>query len=200
MKTKKNLIIILMALLTLMTVGCIDSGEIQEIKITTDDNNSNNDNPPVEETQPVKGSYKNPAILGETIVLLYGGNTYEVSVNEVIRGERANDIIMSGNMFNSEPTSGYEYILANVQVAYTDGDGSKSIGSTDFTAFSEGVECERGYVVLPNNYKEITSGDVMPGGVKKGWLVYMVPQNKEVLIAYKPNMFSDNAGYINIGT
>ena len=129
----------------------------------------------------------------------FGGNTYEASVNEVIRGAQANNVVMDGNMFNSEPASDYEYLLANVQVAYTDGDGSASINSYDFTAFSEGVECESGFVVLPDNYKEFTMGDVMPGGVKKGWVVYTVPQNKEVLITYKPNMFSDTAGYINIG-
>lgn len=197
MKFKNSLIIILMALLMLMAVGCIDSGEIQEVKTTT--NPSVEAASSVEEALPVKGSYKNPATLGETVVITFGGNVYEVSVSDLIRGAQANKIIISENMFNSEPPSGYEYLLTKVKVAYADGDGSASIGSYDFTAFSEGVECESGFVVLPDNYKELSTGDVMPGGVKDGWIVHTVPQDKEVLIAYKPNMFSETAGYISIG-
>lgn len=203
MRSKKNLIIVLIALLTLMAVGCIDSGEIQKVKTTpppsVETTTQVEETTPVEEAPPEKGSYKNPANIDETVVLSFGGNVYEVSVSDVIRGGQATNVVLSGNMFNSEPPSGYDYLLAKVKVAYTDGDGSASIGSYDFTAFSEGVECESGFVVLPDSYKEFSTGDVMPGGVKDGWVVYTVPQNKEVLISYKPNMFSETACYINIG-
>lgn len=52
---------------------------------------------------------------------------------------------------------------------------------------------------MPDNYQEFTTGNIMPGGIKTGWLTYLVPQNKEVILSYQPNMFSDNAAYISLG-
>jgi hypothetical protein len=122
-----------------------------------------------------------------------------VSIEEVVRGQKANSEIASANMFNEEPSSGYEYVMVKAKLEYVDGNDPASTGSWDFKAYSDDVELETSYVVKPDNYKEFTMGDIMPGGTKTGWLTYSVPQNKEVIMSYQPNMFSSNVAYISIG-
>ncbi len=149
---------------------------------------------------PQKGTYNNPASVGETIVLKSSGKTFDVSVTEVVRGKVLNYAIASENMFNDEPPSGYDYAAVKVQIKYSAGEGSESFLGIEFSAFSESVELEKAYVVTPKSYPELTSGEIMPSGVKTGWIFYIVPKNKAVLIRFKPNPFLENAGYINIGS
>ena len=53
-------------------------------------------------------------------------------------GSRANRIIAESNMFNSEPDSGYEYLLVNVRIKNT-GDDSLSVSPMfDFPVYVSG--------------------------------------------------------------
>ena len=146
------------------------------------------------------GSYKNPAKINETITLESTGSTHNVVVDPVKRGTEANYLVASANEFNDKPAPGYEYILVPVAVQYVKGDqSSENIGPIDFKAFANGVECKSSFVVLPNNIIELSSGDVMQGGTKAGFILYQVPQNQEVLISYQPNMFESSTAYISVG-
>ncbi|MFW6002546.1 MAG: DUF4352 domain-containing protein [archaeon] len=124
---------------------------------------------------------------------------YAFSINDVLRGEEANNIILSENMYNDEPPSGKEYLMVNVQVEYREGDGKTSISSSDVSIFASGEEVEENYAVLPNEYEEFSvTGEVMPGATKNGWMTYIVPSDKNIIVEYQPNMFIDKAGYIEI--
>lgn len=147
-----------------------------------------------------KGTLSNPAGVQEPVICSCSNKKYEVSVIDVKRGNQANSIIAEANMYNEKPPTGYEYALVKVRLNYLEGNGSLDTGSYDFKAFCEGVECEASYVVLPENYKEFSSGILMPGGKKEGWLALTVPTNKEVLVSYQENMYMEGtACYINVG-
>jgi hypothetical protein len=53
---------------------------------------------------------------------------------------------------------------------------------------------------LPTDYIKYNGGNVMPGGIKEGWVTYIVPQGKEVIMGYQPNSITGNAAYITIGS
>jgi hypothetical protein len=146
-----------------------------------------------------KGSFKNPAMKGETIVLTSTGKTYNFSVSDSKRGDQANYIVKKANEFNENPASGYEYLLVKTKISYTKGDGSENLDNTELKVFCDGVECTRSYAVLPSDYIEFNSGDVMPGATKEGWGVYIVPIGKEAIFSFQPNMFDESTAYISLG-
>lgn len=193
---------LIVLVLTLLVLGCIDEGgieEVQDASSATEKATSTPTTTPTPVASPEKGSYKNPVEIGDVITLSSYGDTFKVSVIDVVRGQKANSAIAAANMFNEEPISDYEYCIVKVQLEYVEGDSSTMTSSYDFKAYSDNVELETSFVVMPNDYPELTTGNIMPGGIKTGWLTYLAPQNKEVIISYQPNMFSDNAAYISIG-
>jgi hypothetical protein len=119
-------------------------------------------------------------------------------VTEVIRGTDADYIVYQENEFNDKAAPGDEYMFIKAKVAYTKGSDARYIGSSNFKLFCEGVERVESWAVIPNSYQKFPSGDVMPGGTKEGWLVYTVPQGKEVIVSYEPG-FLDDRFYITLG-
>jgi len=199
---KKYIIILAIIMVTALAMGCASDSNsgVQEVKPSTDAADSTEGSASETETAaPINGSYENPAGIGETVVISSSGNTFEFSIKEIIRGEKADYIVYSENEFNDKAAAGYEYLFVHSQVAYTEGSNSAYLSSGDFKAFCDGVECVESYVVIPDSYKTFSGGEVMPSGVKDGWIVYTVPQGKEVIMSYKPSIFSSNEAYISIG-
>ena len=197
--TSSKFTFLIILALTLLVLGCIDEGGIEEVQDASSVTEKATSTP-TPDAPPEIGSYNNPAEIGDVITLSSFGDTFKVSVIDVVRGQKANSAIAAENMFSEEPISGYEYCIVKVQLEYFEGDDATMTSSYDFKAYSDNVELETGFVVMPNDYPELTTGNIMPGGIKTGWLTYLVPQNKEVIISYQPNMFSDNAAYISIGS
>lgn len=193
--------IIFILLASVMAAGCAstDGSGVQEVK-AGENTPDTEDNTPQEQTAaPVKGSFQNPATLGETVVLTCTGNTYEVSVTDVKRGDEANYVVKSANEFNSGPASGYEYLLLKPKVVYTKGEGPEGLSSDEFKVFCDGVEYQETFEVLPNDYIEFGYGDVMPGATKEGWIQYTIPAGKEVIVSFQPNMFDESTAYVSLG-
>lgn len=153
-----------------------------------------------EQTAPlVKGSYQNPAGVGETIVLSTSGTEFEVTIKEVKRGDDANYLLKSEDELSEKPSTGYEYLLVKANVAYTKGDGPTSIDPYNFKPFCDGVEVSQNFGVALKDHTEFSSGLVMPGAQKEGWIGYIVPTGKEVILSYQTNMFDDGTAYISLG-
>jgi len=199
---KYTYLILFILLASVMAAGCAsdtDGSGVQDVKASENTSNTEDNTSQEQTATPVNGSFKNPATMGETVLLTSTGNTYEVSVTDVTRGDQANYVVKSENEFNSDPASGYEYLLVKTKVVYTKGEGPENLGSSEFKAFCDGVECTSSYAVLPNDYIEFNSGDVMPGATKEGWIQYTVPTGKEVIISFQPNMFTESTAYISLG-
>ncbi len=195
----KHIGVIAIIIAFILAIGCVEEGGIKEVKSTNSPSSDVTQSKPINTPAPQKGTYNNPANVGEIIVLQSSGKTFDVSVNEVVRGKVLNDAIATENQFNEEPQSGYDYAAVKVQIKYSTGEGSESFLGTEFSAFSEGVELDNPMVVAPKIYPKLSTGELMPGGSKTGWIFFTVPKNKDVLIRFKPNPFLENAGYINIG-
>ncbi|MCS3924914.1 DUF4352 domain-containing protein [Methanosalsum natronophilum] len=196
---KKIMILFLCVVLLSVSFGCLGESEIQSVEERSQD-----DSEVPYETQPEpepaqKGTYQNPANMDETITITSLGDTFRFSVDDVIRGQQANSMALGANMFNDEPSSGYEYAFVKVEVNFRDGESSKYMSTFDFKGYSQGVELTSPFLVFPDQLKEFSSGNVMPGATKDGWIVFTVPQNEEVIISYYPNLLSSNGGYISIG-
>ena len=119
------------------------------------------------------------------VISMSGYNSLQFSVQEVIRGDEAWSIIRSGNMFNSEPDAGYEYIMYKVWVKNTDSD-KISIGSYSFPVYANGVEGEYAFAVLPDGYRDLNMAELLPGGETSGWIVKEISAGADCKMAYEP--------------
>lgn len=198
MKLKNLLLLLLVMAFVVAVAGCSsdNNGEgVQQVKASTEQQNA-----PQEQATPVKGSLKNPAGISESVTIESTGNTYDFNVVKAIRGSEAEYVVKKGNEFNEKPATGYEYLLVDVKVAYTKGENAAYLYNGNFKAYCDNVECQTKFATLPKDYITFDGGNVMPGGVKEGWILYTVPQGKEVIIGYQPNFIEGSTGYITLGS
>lgn len=140
-----------------------------------------------------KNSRTNPAELGTTLPFTvksfsddYGGN---VSVTQVIRGERAWQMMHEANPFNSEPKAGYEYLLAKATVSISrnaEVDATVDLSRVSFTLVSTtGTAYDMSMGVAP---EPDISASIYQGSSHEGWIVFQVKQNDESpVIAFERN-------------
>ncbi|MBP2030217.1 hypothetical protein J2755_001151 [Methanohalophilus levihalophilus] len=194
-----KIVFLLLVVLAFALVGYMNYSDIQEIASgysqTTD---AQEDLPEVAVTSHA-GTYEDPVILGEAAKCTSPLATYFVSATDVIRGVEANDIVLSGSEFNDLAPEGYEYFLVNVSVKYGNGENSVIMSSKDFKAFCEGVECNLSYALLPDDMQKFSKGGIASDGKKHGWLVYLIPQNKTVLLEFNPVELPSKSCYIDTG-
>jgi ABC-type Fe3+-hydroxamate transport system substrate-binding protein len=76
---KKTITILLITGLMVAAAGCTssDGSGVQNVKASEDTSIIENSNPEEQTTTPVKGSFKNSASMGETVVLAAPGGSYE---------------------------------------------------------------------------------------------------------------------------
>ncbi|AEA46873.1 DUF4352 domain-containing protein [Archaeoglobus veneficus] len=137
------------------------------------------------QTQEPRGSYTNPASIGETVVVKTFSGTFEVAVLDYIKGEKAYQIIKTANMFNPDPDQGFEYLLVKVRFKYASGKTSQYVSAYSFEAYCNGTGYSPAFVVLPKDMPEFKNVNIMPGGMTEGWIAFIVPQGKDILIAYE---------------
>lgn len=149
--------------------------------------------------QPKVGTYDNPVPMGESFLSNTGA--LRITITEVERGYRVYEYCAFENMFNSEPAHGNEYMVTKIKFEYLFGDYSYQLSGYDFDAYSNNVECEKPYLVMPDKYPEMGSIDLMAGGVVEKWVVYEVPKGEQVTIAYD-RLFAlvDAIYYFDAGT
>lgn len=167
------------ALLAILLAGCaseistrqVEKAEVEKTAVTT--------------TEEQRGSYTNPASMDEVVTVKTLTGTFEIAVVECIRGERANEIVKSANIFNPEPEKGYEYLLVKVRFSYVSGKSSNMVSGYSFKAYSDGAGFSPTFVVLPKSMPEFKIVELMPGGKTEGWIAFTVPRGKDVLLAYE---------------
>lgn len=131
-----------------------------------------------------------PSVVAGVVGDVIESNSYsghiQWSVSQAIRGSSANSIVESGNMFNQKPDSGYEYCLYQINVKNL-GSDKYSLMSMEWPLYADGVECsEITLAVLPDGYKSLTSGSLMPGSSTSGWIVQQVPIGSNLRVYYEP--------------
>lgn len=146
-----------------------------------------------ESAKPSSNSRSNPAEIGSSLPFTvkgiiddYGGT---VSVSQVIRGERAWQMIKEANMFNDEPKNGYEYMLAKAKVSITrnaKSDASVDLWSGAFELIStSGTAYDNAMVVTPD---PSIDASIYVGSSNEGWVAFQVKKNDESpLIVFERN-------------
>jgi len=197
MKMLKRIVIILASLLIVsMVAGCVEPEVTTKPKATPTITPTPTATPTA--TPSPRGSYQNPADISETVIVTCLGETFEITVLDVERGETVWQELYAANMFNEEPKQGFEYLLTKVRVAHTSGESSTYISSFSFNAYAEDVGYNPTFVVLPKDRPGLDGVDLMPGGQTEGWICFEVPKNKLVLIAYE--YLFEPVCFINVGS
>lgn len=93
---------------------------------------------------PSVGTQSNPIKLGQTAVIDNMNDSYDpykiqITITEIIRGQKAEDIVMEGNPFNDPAPGSMEYMLIKVKIKLLDSGNYRSyyITKFDFEAVSQ---------------------------------------------------------------
>jgi hypothetical protein len=171
-------LVIVYILVGIVLAGCVS-------KISTKPAETPESLPIKTQTKEPRGSYANPASMNETVVVKTFSGTFEITVLDYIKGEKAYQIIKTANTFNPDPDRGFEYLLVKVRFKYVSGKTSQYVSAYCFEAYCDGTGYSPAFVILPKDMLEFKDVDVMPGGMTEGWIAFIVPQGKDVLISYK---------------
>jgi hypothetical protein len=108
----------------------------------------------------------------------YSSSNYSanIRISQVIRGDQANAMIKSANMFNSEPDNGYEYIIAKVAFSLLTSQDDKAVSASSYNfKFYSGnnEEYKSPLVVLDDKLEK----DLYVGGNADGYIVGMIKKD-----------------------
>lgn len=123
-----------------------------------------------------------PVPIGERVV----GDTWEIWVNEAIRGDEALARLKEANQFNEDPAEGMEYVLVNIGARNVKPEsGSDSIDGFAFKATGDaGRVYDNPSIVEP--VPEL-SFDVYAGGEVSGWATVQVAIGEQnIKLVYQP--------------
>lgn len=135
---------------------------------------------PNEPIEDVGYSRLSPASIGTTLLAEWenykGEHKAYITLVQVIRGEKAWQLLQEANMFNDPPPVGYEYVLAKIRFKYLAGPSADTHiyinGNIDFTAVSgDGVDYDYASVVDPEPDLDCS---LYPGGTHEGWASFLV--------------------------
>ena len=123
---------------------------------------------------------------------------WETSIQEVVRGDSAWQLVQEANQFNEPPDEGYEYIAVKFYVRYIGtNEESKNIdGSFYNITGSANILHELPSVVDPEPALDIA---LYPGGEYSGWVVFQsIIGETDLMFAFEEtwNLFGDEVRYL----
>ncbi|WP_146874839.1 hypothetical protein [Bacillus paralicheniformis] len=182
---KRSIVCIVNLILLLSLVACNNTPS-----------NSNHDNSSDKKSKTAElGSIKNPFKFNDYQVIIDSvrgddGKKYEaevsITVEDVVRGEKAYEILEEENSTNPKAEDGYEWALVKLKVGLDKIENEK-YPITIAQAFSFDFVSKDGQIyntdkpVIPNELQ----GDIYVGTSKEGYIVQQVKQGDDFLIGYK---------------
>ncbi|MEJ9331162.1 hypothetical protein [Bacillus licheniformis] len=182
---KRSIVCIVNLILLLSLVACNNTPS-----------NSNHDNSSDKKSETAElGSIKNPFKFNDPQVIIDSvrgddGKKYEaevsITVEDVVRGEKAYEILEEENSTNPTAEDGYEWALVKLKVGLDKIENEK-YPITIAQAFSFDFVSKDGQIyntdkpVIPNDLQ----GDIYVGTAKEGYIVQQVKQGDDFLIGYK---------------
>ena len=138
--------------------------------------------------------------LNESIIIgsFYNGPGLRISVDEVIRGSRADSVIAECSMGNPDPYYGYEYLLVNLRVENSGGTTRGLNPRTCLPVYASGAGYNPEWIVF-GDLEKFDSDGIPANGEKTGWIAYMVPIGEDAKLAYKPSLTQDPRHFILLG-
>ena len=113
----------------------------------------------------------------------------EITVLEVLRGEKSMDLIKRASASNDPAQNGFEYILARIRFEYSargaPGDKTWDLSGSQFNAFSDdGKLYEIPSIVLP---EPGLAGVLRSGDSRQGWIAFEIAkQDRKPLMTFIP--------------
>jgi hypothetical protein len=110
-----------------------------------------------------------------------------ITVLEVMRGEKAEDLIKNASGLNTPAQNGFEYVLARIRFEFSargaPGDKTWILNTTQFQAFSgDGTRYGTPSIVLP---EPELAGDLRSGDSREGWIAFEVAeQDRQPLMIF----------------
>jgi hypothetical protein len=130
-----------------------------------------------------------PAALGETLVT----ENWEVSVLEVIRGDRAHDMAEAENQYNDPPDEGLEYLAVRARVRSLDPRDQIVVASSSLfkTIGDKNVLYDTPAIVDP---EPALDAYLYPGGEVEGWVILQIGRDEgNAQIVFDPPFDTDHA-------
>ena len=130
-------------------------------------------------------SRNNPAPIGTTLEFededdwSYGNYKVKITLKNIIRGSLAWDMIEDANMFNDEPGSGNEYILAKIKFEYIESSEDVKFDHYDYNFYAvseDGMVYDSPYIAQPEPKLD---ADLYPGSSDEGWKAFEVDVDDE---------------------
>ena len=124
-------------------------------------------------------------------------DTWEVWVNDAIRGEEALVRLQEANQFNEAPSEGMEYILVNVGLRNVEPNSGSDFAS-EISMFnstgSQNTVYDIPSIVEP---EPDMSWNVYAGGEVSGWMTVVVAQGEtNVSLVFAPGFLEDDTRYL----
>lgn len=119
------------------------------------------------------------------LVLHSGDETYEINVLDLIRGREAYALIRDTNMFNPDPSEGYEFLLLQVNLDFASDSNEENTSSHHFNILIDAVEYQPIHALLPEGYLRYPEMALSDGASAMGWLLFQIPAGEEVTLEYR---------------
>lgn len=179
--SRKNIITIMILVLFIVTLACGSNSNVvvkppNSAPVTGEDNVS----PPISEEPtmpPIGTSRNNPAPVGSEV------SSEGMSFLVLSSTRPATDIVMEGNMFNTEPEEGQEYIFVELQVTcLKPSDQQCNFYLTNFTLVGSSGIGRDSKLFLSGVDGLLETSDFYGGASISGQIAFIVDQNETDLI------------------
>jgi hypothetical protein len=132
---------------------------------------------------------QNPASSSDIVIT----DNWQISVNQVVRGDEAWSMAQDANQFNDQPADGMEYIAVNITAKNLsrDDEATNIDGNFFKTTGSANILYSLPFVVDP---EPTLDAYLYPGGEYSGWVVLQVQKGEtDVMLVFEPTFsFSDD--------
>jgi len=180
-KIKKEFFVALLVLL-LVSLACGSSSNGVSVEEPSESDSDNVSEPEEAPTKEVGTARSNPAPVGSVIT----ADNMQFKILGLTRP--ADEIIKSGNMFNTEPEEGEEYILIELQIeCMKDVDDTCNIFESSFKLIGdEGVTYDAEWFISGVDGL-LESEEFYGGGVVTGSLPFMIKEtDSDLIFLYEP--------------
>jgi len=141
---------------------------------------------PTEAPKPLGSARSNPAPLGAEVII----DDMAMKITEII--SPANDIVMSGNQFNTIPDPGNVYIFVSISITCNkSADSNCNIGGYEFSLIDSTGISHNAEIFIAGVSGLLASGEFYGGATKAGYLAFIVPEGDTGLILKYDSFLSE---------
>jgi hypothetical protein len=194
--------VIAIAVCCILFAGCLGT---DDTSATPEDGAPVSTPVPAPDSQPTGTAAEpsGPVTVGpdETLTVQNPQVNAQISVDEVIRGSRANTIVAEcdteSDLYSSEPIPGYEYLMLHIRMKNTDDYTLAVSPFFDLPVYVSGAGYNEENIEL-DGYPVLDAATLLAGEEIHGWLVYMVPVGESAELAYEPLLAGEPVGFIRL--